>query len=31
MMAALPRSAREQFVGFMNKATGWFTVARARS
>jgi hypothetical protein len=27
MMAALPRSAREQFVGFMNKATGWFTVA----
>jgi hypothetical protein len=27
MMAALPASAREQFVGFMNKANGWFTVA----
>jgi len=27
MMAALPPSTREQFVGFMNKANGWFTVA----
>jgi hypothetical protein len=27
MMAALPAATREQFVGFMNKATGWFTVA----
>ena len=27
MMAALPSAAREQFVGFMNKANGWFTVA----
>jgi hypothetical protein len=27
MMAALPPEARKQFVGFMNKATGWFTVA----
>jgi hypothetical protein len=27
MMTALPPAAREQFVGFMNKATGWFTVA----
>jgi vacuolar-type H+-ATPase subunit I/STV1 len=26
-MAAMPASAREQFVGFMNKANGWFTVA----
>jgi len=27
MMAALPTETREQFVGFMNKANGWFTVA----
>jgi hypothetical protein len=27
VMAALPATAREQFVGFMNKANGWFTVA----
>jgi hypothetical protein len=27
VMAAMPASAREQFVGFMNKANGWFTVA----
>ena len=27
MMAALPAEARKQFVGFMHKATGWFTVA----
>lgn len=27
MMAALPAETRAQFVGFMNKATGWFTVA----
>jgi hypothetical protein len=27
VMAAMPAAAREQFVGFMNKANGWFTVA----
>ncbi|HEX7834191.1 MAG TPA: hypothetical protein VF479_01845, partial [Pseudolysinimonas sp.] len=27
VMVALPPAAREQFVGFMNKANGWFTVA----